>query len=693
MRTFLAALFFVSGAVFAAGINEKETFSYDVPDRRPIWFGGESRSENVGHGGQYCIFIDIFYADGSHTWAKQAQFPVGTHGWVRSESVFVPPKPVKAIHFYRMLRRTSGTAEFRDVFLRREAPPEGHVFEERRYSMRPYRAADRVERSVWRKGKTVTEFEETAPTFSFPALPAGAVEVWAADSAVRVSPAALPERREKKIVLELAGAEAESVQICVSAGEDVETAKIMVKVGPLVSSDGTSFRGTVEIGRIGWFARRGAAQLNPYSADDRELWFAEPVLPIEGFASVAGGTQCAWLTFTADRGAKRGVYSGKVGVKVGKRKPFYLPVRLKVRGFSLPDRFGMKTAYCLMDGFLRASYPGELDRRRREGWDMMLDHRLNPNDISRTVPPALEDVEYAVSRGMNFFTVANIVPPAKNPETKWVCRAKPGEVFNEKFYEGFVGRMRPYVEKLREKGLDRYAVFYGFDECGKSYFEKMRSQWLRLKKDLGIPVMTTAYMFRGVVRDELDFGSPYATMTDIHCPPMADYDPLLADRYRAAGREVWWYTCCDPKYPYANNASYEHALVECRLLGWLTRLVRADGYLYWHVNYWKDSAAKIDEADSFFPHWRTDTWPMVPGDGVFIYPGKSRLVPGVRLANIRDGVEDYEWMQLAEKRIGCDALEKLIREVATSQREFSRDPALLRRVRSRIGDAVEGIEK
>ena len=672
-----------------AKINQCEVFNYDTPDKSPVWFGGESRAENVEGGGQYCIFIDIYYADGTQTWAKQAQFPIGTHDWVRSENVFIPHKPVKKIHFYRMLRRTSGKAEFRNAFLRREIPPEGYVFGERRYSMRPFRVADRLEKSVYKGGKTVQEFEETDSTFSFPSLPSGTIDVWTADSAVRVSPAILPTVRERKIELELAGAESESAQLCVSAAEDVKSASIEVSAGRLVSKDGTEFPGKVKIERIGWFARRGESQKNPWSPDVRELWFPEPILPLEGFMSAPGGTQAAWITFTAERGAKRGVYSGNVTVKVGERKPLSVPVRIKVRGFSLPERFGMKTAYCIMDGFLDAAYPGELAKRRREGWDIMLDHRLNPNDISRTTPPEIEDVEYAVSRGMNSFVIANIVPPPKNPKAKWVCRAKPWEVFNENFYNNFVSRMRPYVEQLRAKGLDRYAMFYGFDECGMEYFEKMREQWLRLKKDLGIPVMTTAYMFRNVVRHNLDFDSPCATMTDVHCPPMVDYDPLLADRYRAMGRDVWWYTCCSPMYPYANNASYEHAVVECRLLGWLTKLVRADGYLYWHVNHWLHTENKLNEQDSFFPEWRTDTWPMMPGDGVFIYPGKKKLVSSIRLANIRDGVEDYEWMLLAEKRIGRNAVEDMLREVATSAKKFSRDPSFLRRIRSKLADAIE----
>ena len=74
---------------------------------------------------------------------------------------------------------------------------------------------------------------------------------------------------------------------------------------------------------------------------------------------------------------------------------------------------------------------------------------------------------------------------------------------------------------------------------------------------------------------------------------------------------------------------------------------------------------------------------------MFIYPGKKKLVSSIRLANIRDGVEDYEWMLLAEKRIGRNAVEDMLREVATSAKMFSRDPSLLRRIRSKLADAIE----
>ena len=164
----------------------------------------------------------------------------------------------------------------------------------------------------------------------------------------------------------------------------------------------------------------------------------------------------------------------------------------------------------------------------------------------------------------------------------------------------------------------------------------MEALWRDLKKTYGLPVMTTAYMFREVAEHRMEFGSSEAMATDIHCPPLAVYDALMADRYRAEGKEVWWYTCCSPHYPYPNVAPYAYPAVECRLMGWLTKLVRADGFLYWHVNYWRGDD-KLDERETYFPSWRTDTFPKAHGDGVFMYPGCSHVLSGIRLAQRRRG--------------------------------------------------------
>ena len=679
-RLLLLALIAAAGAP-AAG--EVTVHTYDKPDCRPVWFGARSRSVDAGDAGDYCVWLDIQHADGSWTWAVRADFTRGTHDWERRERVYVPARPVARIECYAFLRKSSGQAWFEDVFLRRELPEEGHVLSERRFTARPWKDADRVERRCVRNGREVVSCE-LVPSAPPAQPPAGTdVVVWTADSMTRVYPLDAPPAASdatRSVALELARGEAESAQVCVSAGPRVPASPASLRV------EG-AFPGTVRIERVGYLARRDGYARHPLGRSSDELWFPEPLLPSSGLTTVPGGTTGAWVTFTAARDAQPGVYAGRIVADVAGR-PVSVPWRVRVRGFALPERFGLKTAYSVMDGFLRATYPQAFAARKREAWDLMLDHRLNPDDISRTTPPDLDDLEYAAKRGMNSFNVLNLVPPPKDPRTKWVCFADPEAVFGEACYDHFRRTLTPYVAELKRRGLDRFAYLYGFDERGAAYYERLLPLWKRLKADFGLPVMTTAYMFRDVTQKKLAADSPLATMTDIHVPLESVYDRTLADAYRAQGREVWWYTCCGPTHPHCNNASYEYPLVECRLLGWLLRLTRADGYLFWHVNYWPEGV--LDEDATFFPDWNTYSGLHMPGDGVFLYPGRNHVLGGIRLENVRDGVEDYEWLQLAEAKAGRAAVERVLAEVARSTSDFVRDPAVVRRARARLAELIEG---
>ena len=663
---------------------------WNKPDKRPIWFGGRSRSVDAGLGGDYCVFLDIQYDDGSWAWAVRTDFPRGTHDWLVREEVFHPAKPVAKVQVYLFLRKTTGEAHFDGAFLKREMPPDGRMLWDRRFTLQPFRAADRLEGKVIRGGKPVWETRDDAARIKVDCpLAAGTKAVWVADSMRRVSPLDFPKASETvhpRFGLELARGECESVQVCVSAAADVAPQPFKVAVSPAKLADGTAFAGEVKVNRIGYLPRRDRYHPHSFGPPETHLWFAEPLLPMESAETVAGGTQGAWLTFKADRSARAGTYAGTVKVDVGGTVT-ELPYRLRVRDFALPERFGMKASYSVMDGFTRAKYPDDFKAKKRESWDIMLDHRLSPDDISRTTPPDLDDVAYALKRGMNFFNVLNLVPPPTNKNALWVCIAEPDAVFNEPFYDYLKKTLTPYVAELRKRGFDKYAYIYGFDEREKKYYDKLLPLWKRLKEDFGLPVMTTAMMFRDVTKKELSVDSPLATMTDIHVPLESVYDVAIADKYRALGREVWWYTCCAPTEPWCNNASYEYPLIECRVLAWILRLTRADGYLFWHVNFWPNG--KLDETAAFQPDWNSYSDLGMPGDGIFLYPGKRHIVPGIRLANVRDGEEDYEWAQLAEARAGREAVEKVLREVATSGKAFSRDPDILRRARTKLADLIE----
>lgn len=667
----------------------KSVIQYDKPDRRPVYFGAASRCEGVGIGGEYCVYVDIEYADGTPVYALKASFEPGTHDWEESKSIFLPPKPVKVIKAYLLQRKAPGKAWFKDGFVSRTPPPAGTVLAESRRTFRPYRNADRVLRTVWNGRRTERQVLEAPSSFRFlNPLAADSYAVWTADSMRKVTPLTFPgpaDIRSASIELELFRRESESAQICVSTGDECSLGDVTVRLRPLKSSDGRAFPGKVQWRRVGYFPRTLKFFRHPLAPDMSETWFPEPLLPPAPMKVPCCGTQGAWLTFSCEADAEPGVYSGAAEVLCGSKRIKLIPIKLTVLECALPARFGLKTGYCVMDGFTRTTYPENFKAMRQESWDIMLDHRLNPTDISRTQLPDLDMLENAKKRGMNSFCALHLVPPPVDPSVQWVCFASPEEIFNEKFYSYLKKTLPPYIRELDRRGLKDMAYLYGFDERESEYYPKMLEMWKRLKKDFDLPLLTSCRVYRDVRRERIPFESEIATMTDIQCPSTADYETGLSDRYRSLGKEVWWYTCFGPRYPYANNAHYEYPTVECRLIGWMTWTERADGYLFWLVNAWT-SGGKLDEKETYFPDWSIDNSLNSPGDGIFIYPGKKGVLPGIRLANVRDGVEDYEKFQFAEKRLGRAPVEKLARKVVRTMTDFSRDPDELRDVLGKLSD-------
>lgn len=178
--------------------------------------------------------------------------------------------------------------------------------------------------------------------------------------------------------------------------------------------------------------------------------------------------------------------------------------------------------------------------------------------------------------------------------------------------------------------------------------------------------------------------------SDWYCPLSRDYDISLSENLRAGGKQVWWYVCCIPKHPYANFASYEYPPIDARVLGWQTHLYRVDGLLYWHVNNWNDNQRNLDPSDTFFPEWDTHSGRLhMPGDGILLYPTHDGIVPSIRLALVRDGIEDYERLQMVSRLHGLTAADAISKSFIKSKFDFSRDSQTLLSARSQLGDLIE----
>lgn len=87
-----------------------------VPE--PIIASAESRCEGVesASSGDYSIYMDIAFTDGTYQWGVAQAFNVGQKGknWSSASVRFMPDKPIKSLTMYLLFRNRKGTAWFRN---------------------------------------------------------------------------------------------------------------------------------------------------------------------------------------------------------------------------------------------------------------------------------------------------------------------------------------------------------------------------------------------------------------------------------------------------------------------------------------------------------------------------------------------------------------------------------------------------
>ena len=84
--------------------------------------------------------------------------------------------------------------------------------------------------------------------------------------------------------------------------------------------------------------------------------------------------------------------------------------------------------------------------------------------------------------------------------------------------------------------------------------------------------------------------------------------------------------------------------------------------------------------------------PDYPGEGILVYPGGPAglqgVAPSMRLKYLRDGVEDYEYVQLLKN---CGQAEFALAEaqkVGPDWTHWTRDASLLESVREQLGSQI-----
>lgn len=710
-----------------------QEISFPEPDRSPLVLRGESCSVNAGYGGDYCIYADVYHTDGTVRYSIKAKWRPGTHPWEETAICHEPDKPVSKVIVYVLLRNSTGKALFRNITLSRK-PPGPLMNYCSLLALAPFRPDHyRLDLGFFndrtlftgafldKEGKKIGDFSGNGKVFrqefklprhpykidlhlnsdgkssrtarTLATLPEHRfltdkhkVAVWCANAMEKISPLTFPGKDSKRqALLELAGNERESMQIVISNSTPDKLYGINCHVNDFIDAEGRKFPGKIEFRRIAYLPRTIPYGTHPEQLPEHEYWLPDPLLPMRDLTIPGQGSSGIWMTVYAPRGTPRGIYNGKITVTGRKKELGHINVRIRVFGFDLPQTFTFRSAFSLMDGFMERYYPEKTERFRRQAWDLMLDHRLNPDDITRTDMPAIEDLLYARSRGMNSFNILHLVPRPRK-KVLWTLWA-PLSAYNEKLFAEFAFRLDDYIAELEKYDLKKFAYFYGFDERRKDAFDALKRTRDFVKKRWNIPLMSTSTMFQELVRQP---ENPAYMATDWFCPLTNFYNPALAERLRKKGHQIWVYSCCGPEYPYVNFSNLEYPFMNARQMAWQVYALRADGFLFWHVNNWKrEKRMYIDDTVNFQRFYLREKFAMnTTGDGEFLYPGKNEIYPSIRLANLRDGSEDYDYLVLLSRKDPALALD-FSKRICPQRRSPVRDFRKLLEIRREIAEHLE----
>ena len=508
----------------------------------------------------------------------------------------------------------------------------------------------------------------------FAAVPASTLVKVFQDEPFLVSPADVTPAR-----ISLAKNETEGVQVVVvPLWQDLKGLTVMA--GDLIQADGGAAipASAVEVHRAG-YVQPGPPEYN-YRVEKEGLYpdILYDAAPIDVPASQDAQPFYIWVSAPAD--AAPGDYEGTIYVVTAGGTPLELPLQVHVWDFALPAKRHLKTTFWMNEGQIKSFYnfkgavPDDVVKRY---YDLHLKYLVSPvMSFPLNGGHMLDDFEYLMANGQNclFVNVPNALSAIDEA--------------------AFAADLRSTRDLLVEKGWSDDTYFYTRDEVAvmarheipdvveiNNWVKEIIPEWPRLQ--------TSA-------PEQSLFGA-----VDIWCPTIDHFDPVVLDKRMAQGDRLWFYTVWGRP-----GIMIEFPATDHRVMFWECWKYGAEGFLYWGTTHWSLNMSTPER------------WPQVPwipwnsqpghnGCGYLIYPGPDAMpLPSIRLAVVRDGIEDYEyfWLlnDLSEQKSG--AMSEELRErvksalavspaVVVSNEAFTDEPGDLIAARAELAGLIEELSQ
>ena len=470
------------------------------------------------------------------------------------------------------------------------------------------------------------------------------------------------------------GRDRESFQVVVIPNRPLNELTVSVDEVPTLEKDGEIFtipEENIHIYPVGYVE----VVKSFYYPTSRTGFWPDVLLPNQVVA-VENRLQPYWITVDVPAGQEPGTYEAELKfADGGEEETFNFTVQ--VRDFSLPLR-GELVTFC-------GGWVDPDDRELiREYCKILLEHRLSPNSMYTNYKwtPREEDLEFCLENGMN-----------------WVCLWYICDTEAEDYYKynpEYLEKIAPIIQKrldlLKKYGAEDIAAIHGFDELMHSDKETVKyrleeaakmCKWLR-ERFPGVKLSN--------IGEKMDISTE---LMDIWFLAVTG-DENFADIREQGGTKCFYWVYDDPSF------MLDLPGIAPRICSWMAfkEDAKGIGYYCFYRPLLRDNSkipTGIDwtneeiNANSYYDRWGREMC------GVLIYPAPDKKwLPSIRLENMRDGIEDYEYFALLRKRLNGQEspLLDIPDSIVTIKRgDYTRDYDVLAGYRKALADAIEALPK
>ncbi|MFI5729499.1 glycoside hydrolase domain-containing protein [Kribbella sp. NPDC051587] len=386
-------------------------------------------------------------------------------------------------------------------------------------------------------------------------------------------------------------------------------------------------------------------------------WIPDPIRTDLTAVNVAAGErQPFWLEVSSGKDAVPGIYRVTVALTDAAGATVEQQVDTRVWPVAISEHNELGTMLTTRPDSVAELVYGITDHQAmrdftHKTYDFLTSYRIEPDNIYAGKPayssmvkpgPDPDDLKYLQSKGwLNRFSAYNLRPdlPSKVDLTKpatWTAAV-----------EARMVELRSNMAAYAAAGVADKAYVYGFDELntleGKKFAKQMFSE---VKAEFpALPIVTSIF------DATMGTAEPKLTEVDVWAPELFRYPANGAATAHAKSKKLYWYPAIASGAPAPNWFNGYPPIDSRMLMGVMSHAEGVDGVLYYNLNRWyATDAPHKPMTDGIYSSWNPATLRETAGDGSVYYPGKDGPLGSQRLANMRDGLEDYNLLQELKRR-------------------------------------------